>query len=47
MNRFPTPPCWFGLCSEMPRFGTSGSLTEQDIKDLVAYLLDPTSPVNK
>jgi sulfur-oxidizing protein SoxX len=37
----------FKLCSEMPRFGTSGSLSEQDIKDLVAYLLDPTSPVNK
>jgi sulfur-oxidizing protein SoxX len=37
----------YNLCSEMPRFGTSGSLTEQDIKDLVAYLLDPTSPVNK
>ena len=37
----------YNLCSEMPRFGTSRSLTEQDIKDLVAYLLDPDSPVNK
>jgi len=35
------------LCSEMPRFGTSGSLTEEQIKDLTAYLLDPTSPVNQ
>ena len=37
----------YNLCSEMPRFGSSGSLTEQQIKDLVAYLLDPGSPVNK
>jgi sulfur-oxidizing protein SoxX len=37
----------YNLCSEMPRFGTTGTLTEQQIKDLVAYLLDPTSPVNK
>jgi sulfur-oxidizing protein SoxX len=31
----------------MPRFGHSGTLTEQQIKDLVALLLDPDSPVNK
>lgn len=37
----------YNLCSEMPRFGSTGSLTEQQIKDLTAYLLDPTSPVNK
>jgi sulfur-oxidizing protein SoxX len=37
----------YNLCSNMPRFGTSGTLTEQQIKDLVAYLLDPDSPVNK
>ncbi|MGE0875868.1 MAG: sulfur oxidation c-type cytochrome SoxX [Burkholderiales bacterium] len=37
----------YNLCSHMPRFGTTGSLTEQQIKDLVAYLMDPTSPVNK
>jgi sulfur-oxidizing protein SoxX len=37
----------YNLCSEMPRFGHSGTLTEQQIKDLVAYLLDPASPVNK
>ena len=34
-------------CSTMPRFGHSGFLTEQDIKDLVALLFDPESPVNK
>jgi L-cysteine S-thiosulfotransferase len=37
----------FNLCSTMPRFGHSGTLTEQQIKDLVALLLDPNSPVNK
>ena len=37
----------FSLCSNMPRFGHSGTLTEQQIKDLVALLLDPDSPVNK
>lgn len=34
-------------CSTMPRFGTNGVLDEQQIKDLVAYLFDPASPVNK
>jgi L-cysteine S-thiosulfotransferase len=37
----------FNLCSNMPRFGHSGTLTEHQIKDLVALLLDPNSPVNK
>jgi sulfur-oxidizing protein SoxX len=37
----------FNLCSHMPRFGTTGSLTEQQMKDLTAYLMDPNSPVNK
>ena len=37
----------FNLCSNMPRFGHSGTLTETQIKDLVALLLDPSSPVNK
>jgi sulfur-oxidizing protein SoxX len=35
------------LCSEMPRFGHVGALNEKQIKDLVALLLDPESPVNK
>lgn len=34
-------------CSQMPRFGTSGVLTIEQIKDLVALLMDPASPVNK
>ncbi len=34
-------------CSNMPRFGAHGFLTEQQIKDVVAYLFDPESPVNK
>ncbi|MFA5912932.1 MAG: sulfur oxidation c-type cytochrome SoxX [Burkholderiales bacterium] len=37
----------YNLCSKMPRFGHSGTLTEKQIKDLVALLLDPNSPVNK
>ena len=37
----------FSLCSKMPRFGHSETLTEKQIKDLVALLLDPNSPVNK
>ena len=37
----------YSLCSQMPRLGHSGTLGEQQIKDLVAYLLDPESPVNK
>ncbi|MEP9348354.1 sulfur oxidation c-type cytochrome SoxX [Xanthobacter sp. KR7-225] len=34
-------------CSSMPRFGHNGVLSEQQIKDVVAYLFDPESPVNK
>ncbi|MCX8085374.1 MAG: sulfur oxidation c-type cytochrome SoxX [Rhodocyclaceae bacterium] len=37
----------YNLCSEMPRFGRVGALTPEQIKDLVALLLDPASPVNK
>jgi sulfur-oxidizing protein SoxX len=37
----------YNLCSAMPRFGASGALTEQQIKDLVALLLEPDSPVNR
>ena len=36
----------FSVCSQMPRLGYSGTLTEQQIKDLVGLLLDPASPVN-
>jgi sulfur-oxidizing protein SoxX len=31
----------------MPRFGHSGTLTEQQMKDLTALLMDPASPVNQ
>ncbi|MGE0768328.1 MAG: sulfur oxidation c-type cytochrome SoxX [Hyphomicrobiaceae bacterium] len=34
-------------CSTMPRFGHNKVLDEQQIKDLVALLFDPESPVNK
>ena len=37
----------FNACSSMPRFGHSAILTEQQIKDVVALLMDPNSPVNK
>lgn len=37
----------FNVCSEMPRFGHVGALNEQQVKHLVALLLDPESPVNK
>ncbi len=33
-------------CSNMPRFGHNKFLSEQNIKDLTAYLFDPESPVN-
>jgi L-cysteine S-thiosulfotransferase len=35
------------LCSNMPRFGDAGILTEQQIKHVMALLLSPDSPVNK
>ncbi len=37
----------YNLCSHMPRLGYSGTLTEEQIKDLVGLLLDPASPVNQ
>jgi len=37
----------YAACSNMPRFGFHGVLSEEQIKDLVALLLDPESPVNK
>jgi len=33
-------------CSNMPRFGHAGVLTPAQIRDLMALLLDPASPVN-
>jgi sulfur-oxidizing protein SoxX len=37
----------FKACSTMPRFGHNGILTEAQLKDVMALLLDPASPVNK
>jgi sulfur-oxidizing protein SoxX len=37
----------YSACSQMPRLGHSGTLSEQQIKDLVGLLLDPASPVNQ
>ena len=37
----------FLACTQMPRFGHMGILTEQQIRDVVALLMDPKSPVNQ
>jgi sulfur-oxidizing protein SoxX len=37
----------YNACTNMPRFGHKGILTEQQIADIVALLMDPASPVNK
>ncbi len=37
----------FMPCSNMPRLGASGFLTPEQIAHIVAYLIDPQSPVNK
>ncbi|MDE2615470.1 MAG: sulfur oxidation c-type cytochrome SoxX [Burkholderiales bacterium] len=37
----------YNACTNMPRFGHLKGLTETQLKDLVAYLLDPKSPVNQ
>ncbi|WP_374361877.1 sulfur oxidation c-type cytochrome SoxX [Pseudoduganella danionis] len=34
-------------CSVMPRYGAAGILSEQQMKDVMALLLDPQSPVNQ
>ena len=36
----------YNACSGMPRFGHAGVLSQAQIKDLMALLLDPKSPVN-
>lgn len=33
-------------CSNMPRLGATGHLTPEQISHLVAYLIDPKSPIN-
>jgi L-cysteine S-thiosulfotransferase len=37
----------YSACSNMPRFGHNGILNEQQLKDVVALLMDPQSPVNQ
>ncbi|WP_291143206.1 sulfur oxidation c-type cytochrome SoxX [Hydrogenophaga sp.] len=37
----------YNACSQMPRFGHNGILNEQQMKHVMALLLDPESPVNK
>ena len=37
----------YNACSNMPRFGHKGILTEAQIKNVMALLLDPASPINK
>jgi sulfur-oxidizing protein SoxX len=37
----------YHACTNMPRFGTKGILSEAQIKDLTALLMDPESPVNR
>jgi len=37
----------YAACSNMPRFGHKGILTEQQIRDVMALLMDPASPVNQ
>lgn len=37
----------YNACSNMPRFGHAGILNEKQLKDIMALLLDPDSPVNQ
>lgn len=37
----------YSACSSMPRAGHSGIMTEEQVKHLVALLVDPKSPVNQ
>lgn len=40
-------PRAYNACSNMPRFGHKGILTQTQIKHIMALLLDPRSPVNQ
>ena len=37
----------YNACSQMPRVGHKGILNEKQLKDVMALLLDPKSPVNQ
>ena len=40
-------PHSYFACTNMPRMGANGMLTEEQISHIMAYLFDPESPVNK
>ncbi len=40
-------PQAFQACANMPRLGANDHLTIEQIKDLVAYVMSPDSPVNR
>jgi sulfur-oxidizing protein SoxX len=40
-------PKAYAACSNMPRFGHKGLLDENQIRHVMALLLDPQSPVNR
>ncbi len=40
-------PNVYFACTNMPRMGAAGVLSQQQIADIMAYLFDPQSPVNK
>jgi sulfur-oxidizing protein SoxX len=37
----------YAACSNMPRFGHMGLLNEDQLRHVMALLLDPKSPVNQ
>jgi len=37
----------YAPCSNMPRLGATGHLTPEQITHMVAYLIDPQSPINR
>ena len=37
----------YNACSNMPRSGHMGNLTQEQVRNIMALLLDPASPVNK
>jgi sulfur-oxidizing protein SoxX len=51
MQRYAFGKVWnaeaYNACSNMPRFGHMGVLTEAQVRDVVALLMDPKSPVNE
>ncbi|MGM0554122.1 MAG: sulfur oxidation c-type cytochrome SoxX [Pseudomonadota bacterium] len=46
-HRVISDPHQFFPCTHMPRFGGNRFLSEEQIRHVMAYLLDPESPVNR